>query len=154
MQVGLKSLGHVGTRRDERCCEMAQCCRNYLVLIKPLIYYTLALKRGNRFGLITCCHTGKKNECEDEGKKNNLTQDEVKGERTVQWWYYSWKEMLPNSICDNGIFCNVVKYRPTSDERKWAVRNKSMSVALHKSRVNKHLSERFHKDTWFTPEYL
>lgn len=88
MQVGLKSLGHVGTRRDVRCCEIAQCCRDYpwqRVLIKPLIYYTLALKRGNRFGLITCSHTGKRNECEDEGNKNNLTQDEVKGEHTVQW---------------------------------------------------------------------
>lgn len=67
---------------------MAQCCRDYLgqsTLIKPLIYYTLALKRGNHFGLITCSHTGKRKECEGEGKKNNPTQDEVKGGHTVQW---------------------------------------------------------------------
>jgi len=56
---------------DVKCCETVQCCRDYLgqsALIKPLIYHTLVQKRGNCFDLITC-NTGKRNECEGEGKE-------------------------------------------------------------------------------------
>lgn len=67
---------------------MAQSCKDYLghsELIKPLICYTLALKRGNLFGLITCGHTGKKMSV--KVKKSKITQHRVRsnGVHNVQW---------------------------------------------------------------------